>query len=71
MFANLPPFDNMKEKIMSGCHVPQSNQTRMDVLENRVDKIEEFVFYPAESQVPEVMCDKCHGKGTLVDDGIL
>lgn len=56
---------------MPGCQVPPSHPTRMDVLEDRVDKIEQFIFYPVEPKVPEVICDKCNGSGTVVDNGIL
>lgn len=56
---------------MSGCHVPDSHPTRMDMLEKRVDKIEQFIFYPCEPKIPERICDKCNGTGTFIDDGIL
>ncbi len=55
---------------MGNC-IEADNEIRLDVIEERVDKIEQFVFYPAEPKIPEVICPTCKGTGTFIDDGIL
>lgn len=56
---------------MPGCHIPIDRPTRLDMLEERVDKIEQFVFYPVEPKINERICDKCNGSGVIDDDSIL
>jgi len=55
---------------MANC-IEADNAIRLDVVEEKVEKLEKFLFMPVISEIPEVMCDKCNGKGSFVDDGIL
>ncbi len=55
---------------MANC-IEADNAIRLDAVEEKVDKLEKFLFMPGEQRIPERICDKCNGKGTFVDDGIL
>ena len=55
---------------MANC-IEADNEIRLDIVEEKVDKLEKFLFMPVVPRIPERICDRCNGTGTFIDDGIL
>jgi hypothetical protein len=60
---------------MSGCHVPLVEKVQLEEvifrLQELESKIDSYLIDRGNSLLPEAICDKCNGKGSFVDDGIL
>jgi len=67
---------------MSGCHVPLKNvplvnkegvDSLITIANHCRSMLRRIEMFLAEgySNTPEIICPKCNGKGSFVDDGIL